>query len=133
VLDTGPLIAFLSADDSHHSWAAETFAAIRSPAKSCEAVVSEACFLLGRNRKRASAVLDLVASAGIEIVSMAEENSALVMLMNKYASVPMSYADACLVRLSELHPDSVVVTTDSDFKVYRRQGRKVIRTLAPPD
>jgi uncharacterized protein len=45
--------------------------------------------------------------------------------------VPMSLADACLVRMSEQMSDSVVLTLDRDFKVYRRQGRNVIRTWMP--
>lgn len=131
MLDTGPLVAFLSADDVNHAWAVETFAATTSPVKSCEAVISEACFLLARNRRRPSAVLELVAAADVQIVSLSSEYTALAVLMNKYASVPMSYADACLVRMSELDADSVVLTTDSDFQIYRRQGRRVVRTLSP--
>jgi hypothetical protein len=44
----------------------------------------------------------------------------------------MSLADACLVRMSELYSDSVVLTTDSDFNVYRRNRRQIIPTLMPP-
>jgi uncharacterized protein len=43
----------------------------------------------------------------------------------------MSYADACLLRMSELNSESVVLTTDSDFHIYRRQGRRVVKTLSP--
>jgi predicted nucleic acid-binding protein len=43
----------------------------------------------------------------------------------------MSLADACLVRLSELHRDSTVFTLDSDFRIYRRHGNKVIPVLMP--
>jgi hypothetical protein len=43
----------------------------------------------------------------------------------------MSLADACLVRLSEMHSNSIVFTLDADFRVYRRHGNKVISTLMP--
>jgi hypothetical protein len=43
----------------------------------------------------------------------------------------MSLTDACLVRMTELIDDAVVLTFDSDFRVYRKQGRKVIPLLAP--
>jgi hypothetical protein len=43
----------------------------------------------------------------------------------------MSLADACLVRMSELDPAARVLTMDSDFKVYRRNGRQVIPTIMP--
>ena len=52
-------------------------------------------------------------------------------LMEKYAGVPMSLADACLVRMTETHDDAILLTTDADFRVYRRHGRQVIRTALP--
>jgi hypothetical protein len=44
----------------------------------------------------------------------------------------MSLADACLVRMSELTADGVVLTLDSDFRIYRRHRRKSIPLLMPP-
>jgi AbrB family looped-hinge helix DNA binding protein len=38
----------------------------------------------------------------------------------------MSLADACLVRLSEVHAAAEVLTLDGDFRIYRRHGNKVI-------
>jgi predicted nucleic acid-binding protein len=52
-------------------------------------------------------------------------------LLRKYADVPMSVADACLVRMAELAGNCQVFTTDRDFLVYRRSGRQVIPLLAP--
>ncbi len=52
-------------------------------------------------------------------------------LRAKYADVPMSLADACLVRLSGTLPDPVVLTTDADFKIYRRHSRQVVPCLLP--
>ena len=53
--------------------------------------------------------------------------------MRKYRSVPMSLADATLVRLSELHRDSQIFTLDADFRIYRRHGNKVIPVLMPEE
>jgi predicted nucleic acid-binding protein len=53
------------------------------------------------------------------------------MLMRKYGDVPMSLADACLVRLAEIIPHSIVLTLDRDFTVYRKHGRQVIPLLIP--
>ena len=52
-------------------------------------------------------------------------------LLDKYADVPMSIADACLVRLTEIYPNSILLTTDADFKIYRRLGRRVIPARMP--
>ncbi len=52
--------------------------------------------------------------------------------MQRYADQPMSFADACLVRMTELHPDSMLITLDGDFRVYRRHGRQAIPLATPP-
>ncbi|MEQ1752344.1 MAG: hypothetical protein ABL974_23185 [Prosthecobacter sp.] len=59
------------------------------------------------------------------------EATAIRTLIHRYRSVPMSLADACLVRLSEKHENCGVFTVDSDFNIYRRHGRKTIPLLAP--
>ena len=62
---------------------------------------------------------------------LGDEASAVRKLFERYDKVPASLADACLIRLSELYDDSRVLTLDSGFHVYRRQGRKVIALLRP--
>jgi predicted nucleic acid-binding protein len=60
-----------------------------------------------------------------------EHRQAVMTLMQKYEDVPMSFPDACLVRMTELLPEPVVLTTDSDFRVYRRNGRQVVPCMLP--
>jgi len=64
---------------------------------------------------------------------MERQIPAIAKLMAKYANVPMSLADACLVRMSELIPDSKVMTLDSDFHIYRRYGRQIIPLIIPDE
>jgi hypothetical protein len=52
-------------------------------------------------------------------------------LLKKYGSVPMSLADGCLVRMCELDQNSRVFTLDSDFNLYRKDGRRIIPTVMP--
>jgi predicted nucleic acid-binding protein len=54
-------------------------------------------------------------------------------LMRRFASVPMSFADACLVRMTEMVNRPLVLTVDSDFRLYRRNRRQSIPTLMPAD
>jgi len=51
--------------------------------------------------------------------------------MKKYRNVPMSLADACLVRMTEIAADPILMTTDSDFRLYRRHGRQVVPCVTP--
>lgn len=101
------------------------------PLPPCEAVLSEPFFLLRSTEKGSRALRGMLADDSVELVSLTPEPRALMSLMTRYTSVPMSFADACLVRLSELIPRAVVATLDSDFRVYRRNGRQVIPLLMP--
>jgi predicted nucleic acid-binding protein len=132
LIDTGPLVALLNRADRHHDWIREVLDTIEPPVFSCEAVVSEACFLLSRVRDGQDAVLGLLANDILKLeFRLSSEVDAVRGLMNKFASVPMSFADACLVRMSELEPRSRILTLDSDFRVYRRNRRQAIPTIMP--
>ena len=132
VVDTGPLVALLNRRDRHHAWIREVLDTVEAPVFTCEAVVSEACFLLARHTHGQDAVLELLSNGILKLdFRMVGEIDALQGLMRKFASVPMSLADACLVRMTELEAESVVVTLDGDFRVYRRNRRQVIPTIMP--
>jgi uncharacterized protein len=132
LLDTGPLVALLNRRDRHHAWARAVLDTISPPLLTCDAVLAEACHLLRSDPAGPRAVLALVEDGVIvPALSVATEISALRRLMAKYAAQPMSLADAGLVRLSELHPDCRVLTTDEDFRTYRRHGRQVIAVVMP--
>lgn len=132
VIDTGPIVALLNRRDRHHAWVREVLDAVEPPIFTCEAVVSEACFLLGRLAGGQDAVLELLASDVVNIdFRMPPEIAAVRGLMRKFANVPMSLADACLVRMTELDTQSVLVTLDGDFRVYRRNRRQIIPTIMP--
>ena len=130
LLDTGPLVALIVPREKHHRWATEALR-VKARILTCEAVLSEAFFLLRSSEKGTRALRGMVAGEAIELSSLAAEGRALTSLLARYTSVPMSFADACLVRLSELIPLAVVATLDSDFRVYRRNGRQVIPLLMP--
>ncbi len=131
-IDTGPLVAFLNARDSFHKWATETLSTIEPPLHTWESVVSEACFLLRHLKCGPDAVLELV-SRGILTLDfhLDVEHSSVKKLMTKYQSVPMSLADACLVRMTELDHNLTIITIDDDFRVYRRNGRQSVPVIMP--
>jgi len=132
LLDTGPLVASVNARDGFHEWARTQLAHIEPPMLTCEAVLAESCFLLQRLPGGSKAVLELVRRGIVEVAFRVEDHAeALMKLTAKYADVPMSLADACLVRMSEIHRDRSVMTLDADFRIYRRLGRQVIPTRTP--
>jgi predicted nucleic acid-binding protein len=132
VIDTGPLVALLNRRDRHHAWIREVLDTVEPPISTCEAVVSEACFLLAGLEGGQDAVLALLSNGIVKVdFRMLSEIDALQTLMRKFANVPMSLADACLVRMTELDAQSAIVTLDGDFRVYRRNRRQVIPTIMP--
>ena len=131
-MDTGPIVAFLRRRDQYHDWAAMWWGEVAPPMLTCEAVFSEACFLLAQIRGADSALMALLQRGVIETPLRLQEHVAPVgRLLSKYGDAPMSLADACLVRMSELWPESAVLTIASHFQLYRRSGRQVIRTIMP--
>ena len=62
---------------------------------------------------------------------LAQDLESVLKLMQKYEDIPMSIADACLVRMTETLPDLVILTTDADFRVYRRHSRHVVPCVTP--
>jgi predicted nucleic acid-binding protein len=130
VVDAGFLVALWRREDQHHAWAV-TAAQTHPPVwTTCEAVFSEAEHLLGppgRASLRTASRRGALRLAPI----FAEETGAVLDLLDKYEDVPMSLADACIVRLTEVLSDVLVLTTDTDFKVYRRHSRRVVPCLLP--
>lgn len=132
ILDTGPLVALLNRRDTYHDWAKAQFAEIEPPLLSCEAVISEACFLLRALPGGPRTVLDFLNRGVVEIpFHLNQEADPVTRLLGRYASVPMALADACLVRMAEQHARSTVLTLDDDFHVYRRRGRQIVPTIMP--
>jgi len=132
LLDTGPLVSILNTRDAHHQWACEKMENLNPPLVTCEAVITEAMFLLERSRTDPSAPLRLLEKGDLVVdFQISKEAGTLETLMKRYANVPMSLADAFLVRLSEINKDCRVFTLDKDFKIYRRYGRSVIPVISP--
>ena len=132
LLDTGPLVAFLAADTTHSDWAYEQWARARPPMLTCEPVLTEAAFILKREGANPDSIFTLLERKIIRVALHVDEQQAdLRALMRRYRDRPMSLADACLVRLAELHSDAVVFTLDSAFRIYRRHGNKAISLLMP--
>ncbi|MEI6819520.1 MAG: PIN domain-containing protein [Verrucomicrobiota bacterium] len=130
VVDASFLVALWRRNDQNHPWAVRQAQLHPPPWITCESVLSEADHLLAPD---GCATLRLACRRGALIIKAIEGDEFLPVLdlLDKYADVPMSIADACLVRLTEVLPNPLLLTTDSDFKIYRRLGRRAIRTCAP--
>jgi uncharacterized protein len=129
--DAGFLIALLNRRDHHHAWAKSQAARLAPPWYTCESALSEAFHLLGARGGPALAAL-LRSRALVVAFELEHHLEAVLALLKKYGDVPMSLADACLVRMTETLDDAIVLTTDSDFRVYRRHSRQSVPCVLPP-
>ena len=132
IVDTGPLVALLNRNDHAHAWVVQQLQDIQPPMVTCESVLAEATYLTRTTPGARVALIEMVGESFLSIgLAVADHHSALLAMVRRHADVPMSLADACLVRLAELFPQSPVLTLDSDFSVYRKNGRQVIEVLRP--
>ena len=130
LVDAGFLVALLGRRDFHHAWAVAQVPRYAPPWKTCEAVLSEAFHLLGV--AGLSALRELLRRRRLVIDFELDKNLEPVLaLMHKYTNVPMSLADACLVRMTETYADPILLTTDTDFHIYRRHSRQVVPCITP--
>lgn len=132
IIDTGPLVAYFNRRDRWHRWVVDQMAALHPPLVTCEPVLTEACFLIQRAGGSPADLIRKVTQRSLEIgIDLEDAASGIESLMQRYADTPMSLADACLVRLTELLPDCRLFTLDADFEHYRRNGRQIIPLLSP--
>ena len=132
IVDTGPLVAFFDRAEQHHRWVAERVEELEAPLLVCEPVLAEAMYLLARHTRARDALFELLQNGALRVAFRIEEHvDALRKQLQKYRDTPMSLADACLVRMAEIHERHAVLTLDSDFSVYRKHGRVPLTLIHP--
>ena len=131
LLDTGPLVALLSARDVNHNRAKASFAECLPPFRSCEAVIAEACFLMSKVHSGGPVEVIALARKGVFDVALSLDDhwASIEGLLKKYADQPISLADAFLIRCAEIHEEARILTFDDDFSVYRWARHKRFRRV----
>ena len=131
LIDTSVIVALLDKSESSHELCKEIIQTLDSPLVTCEAVIAETCYLL-RNCSGASAAVLKNVEQGIFHLGFDLSQSAkrIRELMKKYQSVPMDFADACLVCLAEELETDTILTLDQDFQIYRwSRNRRFVNLL----
>jgi uncharacterized protein len=129
IADTGFLVAFWNRRDRYHAWATGIAEQMTEPLLTCEAVLPETSFHIGSTSHTLAFVWEGVVQPAF---NLAEHLSRLTDLAKRYEDRKPDLADLCLMRMSELQPKHLVITTDvTDFRVYRRGRREAIPLLHP--
>jgi len=126
LIDAGPLVALIDADEPDHQVCTRALNALSLPMLTTWPAFTEAMYLLGRvgGTTGQQALWKLVLSRRLAIAELSQsacERSAT--LMTKYSDLPMDLADATLVTLAEERDERRIFTLDNDFRTYRIHGR----------
>lgn len=105
---------------------------MKPPLLTCESVISEACYLLRHYHKGPTNILELINRDLIVInFDLNTEYDSVKNIISKYDNLPISLANACLVRMAEKINSGKIFTLDSDFQIYRKNKNEVIPTITP--
>jgi uncharacterized protein len=133
ILDSGPLVAMLDRREACHEWTVERLKEL--PLRefiTCEAVIAETFFSMAKLPAALKQVNRYVEDGSIRIeFGLQKEWGKVASIMEAYRDQGVSLADACLVRMSEIRPDSKVWTLDRNFRLYRRNGKERIPLIIP--
>jgi uncharacterized protein len=120
LLDAGPMVALLDRADRRHAQCVELLHQCDGRLLTCEAALTEACYILRSIAGAAGRLLENVRTRRFEIgFQLAAAAQDVSTLLRKFADRPISLADACLVAMANLHQTDQILTLDSDFRVYR--------------
>lgn len=132
IVDTGPLVAFFDRAERHHAWAVGAIEQLEAPLPVCEPVLAETMFLLAQSSRATDALFELLQNGALRIgLHVDDYIEPLRKPLQKYRDTPMSLADACIVRMAEIHDRHDVLTLDSDFMIYRKHGRVPLALIHP--
>ena len=132
IADTGPLVGWINGRDQWHEWSVGVLESLEPPLITCEAVIAEASWHLGRSREAVDRLFEMVDTGAVRIVDLLPDHMPhLRSLAAKYPQ--MGFCDAAVVRLAEMFPRARVITTDTaHFSVYRRFRNKPLDLILPP-
>jgi hypothetical protein len=123
LIDSGPLIALFDADDDYHQATKDFIQHNQKRLITSIASVTEVLHLLDFSRQAQIDFLGWVSAGALHIETIHVSDFARIQtLTQKYADLPMDFADACLVFLGEKLNISEIATIDRDFDVYRLHG-----------
>lgn len=132
LLDAGPAIAWLDANDPHHSAVREKMGGLAGRLITTGPVITEVMFFIQEAREGASRLTDWLRKMRVDIVDCfgLEALQSAARLMEGYADVPMDYADATLVACAdELNCGDILTLDVRGFRTYRYQRNKRFKLL----
>jgi predicted nucleic acid-binding protein len=134
LLDTGFIVALLDRSENFHKTCAQAVREVEAPLVTCEAVITESCYLLRNLSGASEAVIENI-TAGIFQVpfQLSRDTAGVKQILRKYKDRKIDLADACLIRLADQFGTADILTLDRDFRIYRWGKNKPFRVLPSTD
>ena len=130
LLDTGVIVALLDRSERYHEACARAVRELEAPLITCEAVITESCYLLRNLPGAPEAVIENVAAGIFQVpFQLSEETAGVKQMLRKYRDRRIDLADACLIRLADQFETGDILTLDQDFTIYRWGKNKTFQTL----
>jgi predicted nucleic acid-binding protein len=130
LLDTGVIVALLDRSESFHRTCAQTVREVEAPLVTCEAVITESCYLLRNLSGASGAVIENIAAGIFQVpFQLSRDTAGVRQVMQKYKDRKIDLADACLIRLADEFGTADILTLDRDFAIYRWGKNKPFRVL----
>ncbi len=131
LVDTGPIVAILSASDEHHESCVEQLRKIREPLLTCWPVITEAAWLLRAYPQALGILLSSFNARPFQLASLDEADLyAIAAILARYQDLKIQLADAALVHLANREGIETVFTLDRrDFGVLRRARERKFRVI----
>jgi predicted nucleic acid-binding protein len=134
LLDSGVIVALLDTRERYHEQCVRAMEELEQPLATCEAVISESCFLFKKIPHASDRILANVEKGIFQILFQLTRSAVSVhAILRKYRDLPVSFADACLVQMADELDTSDILTLDSDFVHYRWRKTRAFRMLIPLD
>ncbi len=130
IIDTGCIVALFDRSEKYHKQCVDIITQLDQPIVTCEAAITEACYLVRKSSLAIQAILQNVENNVFQIVfNLVDSIEHVKMLLKKYSDIPMDFTDACLVSLASNLNTGDILTLDKDFEVYRWDKNNKFKNL----
>ena len=130
LIDSGPLIALFDSSDNFHKKTLDFLSKDSYRFISTLAVFTEVSHMLDFSVHAQHDFYEWVMYKGVYISDINQNDMPrIAALTEKYADLPMDFADATLVVTAEKTGIHEIVSLDSDFDVYRLPGKEKVHNI----
>src|SRR3990172_12080975 len=130
LIDSGPLVALFDKDDDYHEQAKAFLKEFKGKLLTTTAVLTEVCYLLDFSIRAQIDFLTWVKNGAVQLEELTSlDLERIIELTQKYADLPMDFADSTLVAIGERLNVSQIASVDKDFCIYRFRQKKAFTNI----